>query len=153
MYRRSRRSSETRVELGELGGTDQEGEAAGGGEQVGGGGEDGLEALDGSQSDDVGLGGRQGFGAGGDYIYVRQCKGADDFAQEGGFFVIRLDQRQGDRGRPDFQRQSREASSAAKSEDTDCILCQARGKGGGPENGLFPEVAGDDLPARGWQSG
>ena len=31
------------------------------------------------------------FGAGGEHIDVRQFKGADDFAEEGGFFVVGFD--------------------------------------------------------------
>ena len=59
----------------------------------------------------------QGFGAGGDYINVCQCKGAGYFAEEGGFLVIRLDQVQGDGGSPDFEGESREAGAGTDVED------------------------------------
>lgn len=45
---------------------------------------------------------RQRFGAGILYIDVGQCKGARDFAQEGCFFLVGLDQGQGDLRRPQF---------------------------------------------------
>ncbi len=77
----------------QLGGADQEAQAAGGRNQVCGYGENCAEALYGSEGDYVGgrMRGDQGFGAGGDYIDVGQCKGADYFAEEGGLFVVRFD--------------------------------------------------------------
>lgn len=55
-------------------------------------GEDGFELFNGSESyyfgtGEVGTCG-QDFGPVGDYIDVGQCKGADHFAEEGGFLVI-----------------------------------------------------------------
>ena len=72
-----------------------------------------VKAVHGAEGNDVGRGSGfgQGFGAGGDYIYVRQCKCAGDFAEESGFLVIRLDQRQGNCGSPQFQRESGEAGA------------------------------------------
>jgi len=52
----------------------------------------------------VGLG--KGFGAGGLYIDVRQCKGADNFAQERGFLVVGFDQGHMDFRGPEFDRDS-----------------------------------------------
>jgi len=58
-------------------------------------GEDGGEALHGSQGYDIGLRDLrtfgQGFGSAGDYIDVGQCKCAGYFAEEGSLLVIRLD--------------------------------------------------------------
>jgi len=78
------------VGVGSLAGAYEEGEAAGGGYQVGGGGEDGFEVFDGAEGDYV-ESSVQGLGAGGLYIDVRQCKGAGDFAEEGGFLVVGFD--------------------------------------------------------------
>jgi hypothetical protein len=97
-----------------LGGADQQGEAAGGGHQGRGGREDGFEAFDGAESDQVEGGRSQGFGAGVLYIDVGQCKGTGDFAQEGSFFVIGLDQGEGDLGSPDFYGQAGEAGAGAE---------------------------------------
>jgi len=98
-----------------LGGADEEGEASGGGEEAGGDREDGLEMFDGAEGDEVG--GREasghGFSAVRDYIDVGQCKCAGDFAEEGGLFVVRFDEGQLDLGRPDFERQAREAGAGA----------------------------------------
>ena len=70
--------------------------------------------FDGAEGDDIGPGHIRvilgmglnlfgvGFGAVGDYIDVRQCKGAGGFAEEGGFLVIRFDERQADGRSPDF---------------------------------------------------
>ena len=85
-----------------LGSADEEGEAAGGSDQGGGDGEDGREALNGADCDDVECGGRKGFGAGVLYIDVGQCKGASDLAQKGGLLVVGLDQGEGDVWGPEF---------------------------------------------------
>jgi hypothetical protein len=98
--------------LGLFGGTDQEGQAAGGGYQGGGGGEDGGEVFDGAEGDYV-EGARDGFGAGVLYIDVRQCKGAGDFAEEGGFLVVGLDQREGDSRGPEFDGEAGETGAGA----------------------------------------
>jgi hypothetical protein len=68
--------------------------------------------FDGAEGDYVeGLG--DGFGAGVLYIDARQCKGADDFAQEGGFLVIGFDEGEGDVGGPEFYRDAGEAGAGA----------------------------------------
>ena len=57
-------------------------------------GEDGFEALYGSEGYYIGVGAEAGgerFGPGGDYIDVGQCKFAGHFAEEGGFLVVRFE--------------------------------------------------------------
>jgi len=102
------------VDLGELGGGDQEGEASGGGEERGGYGEDVGEAFDGAEGDYVEGGGGEGFGADVLYIDVRQCKGAGEFAEEGGFLLIGFDQGEGDVVGPEFDGDAREAGARAE---------------------------------------
>src|SRR5258708_9437578 len=123
---------------------DQEGEAAGRGAQFGGGGEEGREARHGSQSNEGGLGRRQGFNAGRYYIDVRQCKGADCFAEKGGFLVIRFDHRQVDTWGPDFDWQAGEAGSATDVKDADSCRAWFGQQVAGEEKG-FSEVTGHDL--------
>jgi hypothetical protein len=102
------------VDLGELGGGDQEGEASGGGEERGGYGEDVGEAFDGAEGDYVEGGGGEGFGADVLYIDVRQCKGAGEFAEEGGFLLIGFDQGEGDVRGPELDGDAREAGARAE---------------------------------------
>ena len=84
-------------------------------------GEDGVEALDGSEGYQVGAGeaGAGGYGAGsiGDYIDIRKCKCAGRFAEEGGLLVIRFDQRQMDVRGPDFQGKGGEPGAGADVEE------------------------------------
>ena len=135
-----------RLGAGELGFADEEGQAAGGGDQAGCYWEGGVEALDCSQGYYVG--GRVGvvLGASGEYIDVRQCKAAGDFAQEGGFLVVGFDQGQVDLGRPDFYGQAGEAGAGADVDQTDRL---SRRDLGGEEVGCgeqgFSEVASDDF--------
>jgi hypothetical protein len=69
--------------------------------------------LDGAKSDYfVSLG--DGLGSSVLYIDVRQCKGAHDFAEEGGFLVVRLDQGEGDLRGPEFDREAGEASAGTE---------------------------------------
>lgn len=98
--------------MGFLGGADQQGQAAAGADQGGGGGKDRVEALDGAEGDQV-EGGGQGFGAGGLYIDVRQCKGAGNFAEEGGLFVVGLDQREREVPGPEFDGKAGESGAGA----------------------------------------
>ena len=95
-----------------LGGADQEGEAAGGGDQGGGDGEDGFETFDGAKGDYVERCG-EGFGASVLYIDSGQCKSAGDFAEEGRLLVIRLDQGQGDGRRPELDGEAGESGAGA----------------------------------------
>ena len=98
----------------ELGGGDQECQASGGGEEGGGYGEDVWEALDGAEGYDVEGGWGESFGAGVLYIDVRQCKGAGDFVEEGGFLVVGLDEGEGDVGGPEFDGDAGEAGAGAQ---------------------------------------
>ena len=59
----------------------------------------GIAEFDGAEVTPPSL---DGFGAGDLYIDVSQCKGAGDFAKEGRFFVVGLDQGQGEGRVPDF---------------------------------------------------
>ena len=74
-------------------------------------GEGGFEALYCSQGYYVGGWVGVVFGAAGEYIDVRQCKGSGDFAEEGCFLLVGLDQGQVDLGSPDFYGQAGEAGA------------------------------------------
>src|SRR5439155_10373203 len=63
--------------------------------------QDGLEALDGAQDHDPCLPGKV-FSAGTHYIDTRQCKCANNLLQEGGFLLIRFNQREVSLRRPDL---------------------------------------------------
>ncbi len=58
-----------------------------------------------------------GLGSGGHYIDVRQCKSSDDFAEKGGFLVIRFDQSQGDGRGPELQGEGGETGTRADVKD------------------------------------
>ena len=92
----------------DLSGTNQESEAASGGDEPGSGGEDVCEALHGAKGNNVEAL-ADGFGASGDYIDVRQCNGANDLAQESGLLMAGLDQGKGDFGRPELDRDAGKA--------------------------------------------
>ncbi len=80
--------------MGDLGGSYQQGQGCAGSQESYGLGEDGFEALYGSEGYYIGVGAEAGgddFGSVGDYIDVGQCKCAGHFAEEGGFLVIRFD--------------------------------------------------------------
>lgn len=140
------------VGAGELGLADEKGETALRGHEGCCRENDLVEALDGTQGHEGGGGGREVFGAAGEYIDVRQCKCADGFAQEGYFLVVRFDQGDLRLGRPDFQGQAGEAGTGA---DIDCQRSRGgwerfvRGRRTGKqlasgEEGL-PEMPGDDF--------
>src|ERR1700740_923053 len=98
--------------FGLLEGADEQGYTPSRIHQGSGYGKDFGEALDGAEGDYVeGL--ADVFGSRGEYIDVRQCKGADDFAEEGGFFVAGLDQGQGDLRGPEFDRDAGESGAGA----------------------------------------
>ena len=80
----------------DLGGSNEEGEGAAWREAGCGDGEDLIEALDCAQDDEIGRGGREVLGAPGEYIDARQCKGADDFAEERDLLLAGFDK--GDKG-------------------------------------------------------
>lgn len=78
---------------GQLRGADQEGQSALRFQQAGGGWQDGLESFYGAQRDYIKDRGQEGIDASVLYIDIRQCKGADQFAEKGRFLVIRFDER------------------------------------------------------------
>jgi hypothetical protein len=88
-----------------LGGADQEGETASGNKERGGDLEGVFEVLDCAEGDDVeaSLVAGEIFGAAAEYIDVRQCKRAGYFAEEGGFLVVRFDQREIDVRVPELE--------------------------------------------------
>ena len=134
---------------GELSLTDQEGEAASGGDQAGRYWEDGVKALDGAEG--YYFGGRVGeiLCAAGEYIDVCQCKPAGDFAQKGRLLLVRFDECQVDMGGPHFNGKSGETGAGS---DVDhgarartlapTLFCGEEVAGG--EEG-FAEVAGYDF--------
>jgi hypothetical protein len=121
-------------------------QAAAGSYEAGGHAESVFEMLDGAESDYfVSLG--DGFGASVLYIDVRQCKGAHDFVEEGGFLVIGLDQGEGDTRGPEFDWNSRETGAGAEvgqaSQTPDHSGNTGKEVAGGEKG--FAEVAGDDF--------
>src|ERR1039458_10300965 len=76
-------------------------------------GEDCFEALDGAQVDCVEDVSGEGFSAGDLYIDVRQCKRARDFAEERCLLVVGLDQREGDVGGPELEREAGDSRARA----------------------------------------
>jgi len=100
---------------------DQEGQATGGSDQGGGGGEDAFEALDGAESDYVEGRADESLGADGFYIDVRQCKGAGDFAEKGGFLVVGLDEGESDVRGPEFYRDAGESGAGAEVRYADVV--------------------------------
>ncbi len=104
--------------LVKLGCADQQGEAACGSDQAGRNRNHFGEALYGTEGYQVEAGwGGEGLGAIGVYIYVCQYKGAGHFAEEGGFFLIRFDQGEGDVRGPEFDGESGQASTGAQVSD------------------------------------
>ena len=69
--------------------------------------------LDGAEGDDVVSRPGESFGAGCLYIDVRQCKGAGDFAEEGGLFVIGFDQGDRDMRSPELDGEAGESGAGA----------------------------------------
>ena len=125
--------------LVQLRGADEEGKASAGGNQAGGYGENASETLDGAEGDQVeaclietllvdacapggsvagrirnGVVRKKLFGATGEYIDVHQCKGADDFAEEGALLMFGLDQGEGEVGRPEFDGDAGESGAGAE---------------------------------------
>ncbi|SRR6266849_4139702 len=96
----------------DLGLADEERKAAGGSDQTSGGGQDSVEAFDGAEGNDIGSS-REVLGAAGEYIDVRQCKNADDLAQEGGLLLVGFDKCEPEVRRPDLYRQARKAGAGA----------------------------------------
>ena len=76
------------MRLRQLSLADQESQTATCGYKVGCHRQDRLEALYRAEGDHVERHASQGFGAGGLYIDVCQCKGAGNFFEERGFFLV-----------------------------------------------------------------
>jgi hypothetical protein len=95
-----------------LGVSDQEGEAAGVGEQACCSGKDEIEALDCAEGYHFGPAGVVG-GAAGKYFDMGQCEGADHLPQESDLLLIGFDQGEVNVGSPDPDGQAGEASAGA----------------------------------------
>lgn len=94
--------------------------------------------VDGAEGDAVVAVG-EGFRAGGVHLGVREGEGADGFTKEGGFFVLRLGESDGELGAEDGDGQPGEAGAGAEVEEGG----DAVGEGAGGEDGL-EEVAAED---------
>src|SRR5208337_1899066 len=108
--------SEVRCELlcpAALGLADQQGHPAAGSHQPGGDGQNLVEPLHGAQGDDGGAIARIAFRPAAKYIDVRQCKAADDLAQEGRLLVAGLEERQPQPGMANLDGQAGEACAGA----------------------------------------
>ena len=77
--------------MADLGLADEERKATGGGDKTSGDGQEGVEVFDGAEGNNIGSS-REVLGAAGEYIDVRQCKDADDLAQEGGLLLVGFDE-------------------------------------------------------------
>jgi len=97
----------------ELGFADQERGAASRANETNCDWQDGLKAFDGTKSYSVGPGGWEVLGTGVYYIDVCQCKDAKDFAEEGRFLLVGLDQGSMDFRRPDFYGEGGESSTGS----------------------------------------
>ena len=101
--------------------TDQECEATTWSYQARCQGENRVEALDGAEGNyGEGLVG-QGFRADILYIDVRQCKGADDLVEEGGFLVIGFDQGEGDLRGPKLDGDAGKSGAGAEVGESDFL--------------------------------
>jgi len=101
----------------ELRGTDEDGQAASGGEEAEGQRKSPVELFDSAEGHNVGDPVGDNFGAFGDYIDVRQCKCADDFAEKSCLPVIGFDESQLNLGRPDFYGKTGKTGTGAEVED------------------------------------
>ena len=117
--------------------------------QARGDGQDGFEALNRAQGHDIKGDPMQGFCAGGLYIDIRQCKGADHLTQKSRLLVIGLNQRQCSVRRPQFDGQSRKTCTGAHISESHSVTggtgrATARKQVPCGEEG-FAEVTGYDL--------
>ena len=96
-----------------LGGADQEGDAASGGDEGGRNGERGFEALDGAERNHIEAIAREVLGALVLYIDVRQSKGSRDFAEESGLLMVGLDQGEREVRSPELDGQAGESGAGA----------------------------------------
>ena len=129
--------------LGGLGLADEESEAACGGDEAGGGWKGGGKAFHGAEGYDVGCRAGAGFGAAGEHIDVRQCKGAGELAEEGYLLVVRFDQGEMELGGPEFDGDSGEAGAGSDVDQGSTGRRSVREEVAGGEQ-RFSEVAGDD---------
>src|SRR5579864_2712681 len=100
--------------LGKLGGTDQQGERSTGRKQSGSERKGMGKALDGAHGYEMGTGAGVSLGATGEYIDIHQSISSDDFFEEGGFLVLRFDERELERRGPDLEGQGGESSAGAE---------------------------------------
>lgn len=108
------------VGLGNLAFADEEGESAPGLDTGGRDGEDRVETLDRAEGDEFGLRGEVLSAVRG-YIDVRQCKGADDFAQEGDFLVLGFEEGGAEARRPELDGEAGESGAGADVEKVECF--------------------------------
>ena len=99
------------LRLRDLSLSDEQRQAADGCHKADRGWEDGGEPFNGAQGDKLSRGGGVVLGTAGEYIDGRQCKDADDFAEEGDLLVVRFDQGYRTGGGPDLQRDPGEAGT------------------------------------------
>lgn len=122
-----------------LGFANQQGQAASGSDEAGGSEQGLFEVLDRAHGDQGrSLGER--FGADVEDGEAGEVEGASDFAQEGGFFAVALDEGELEAGRPVLDGQAGESGAAAEIEEL--VLGVARAEVAGGEERLA-EVALD----------
>ena len=88
-----------------------------------------FEVLDGAHGDQAGASWERRFGAGVEDGKAGEVEGASDFAQEGGFFAVALDEGELEVGRPVLDGQAGKAGAAAEIEEI--LPGVARSRGGG----------------------
>ena len=108
------------VGLGHLAFANEEGESAPGLDTGGRDGEDRVETLDRAEGDKFGLRG-EALSAVRGYIDVRQCKGADDLAQEGDFLVLGFEEGGAEARRPELDGEAGESGAGADVEKVECF--------------------------------
>lgn len=130
-------------ELRQLITADQQGQASVGREQASCDWQHPFETLHGSQGHYVGGGGGELLGSLIEDFHARQSQGAGGFAEEGSLLVIRFDEREMKRGRPDFQRESGEAGAGAEIRDPRRFPGGREEAAGGQKG--FPEMSCNDI--------
>jgi len=103
---------------GNLAFADEEGESAPGLDTGGRDGEDRVETLHRAEGDEFGLRGEVLSAARG-YIDVRQCKGADDLAQESDFLVLGFEEGGAEARRPELDGEAGESGAGADVEEVE----------------------------------
>ena len=112
-----------------LGLADEQGETASGGDEAGGSEQGLFEVLDGAHGDQ-GRALMERFGAGVEDGEAGEVEGASDFAQEGGFFAVALDEGELEAGRPILDGQAGKAGAAAEIEEVVGGVARAEVAGG-----------------------